>query len=191
MGILLSASDDSPDRPLDEIKEKSTEDQLMGKVSRTMKFGLQTWGSDGDIMPFIALAIGLRQSGHDVTVVYTSIDNKDYSFFAVIHDTCIIKSGTRFDVDLTKFYAKIIGSKNPYRDVALFMKSYFDPAVDDMYAAARKLCRESDLVIGHSIHYLLATAAEKENCPRVTVALCPMVVETRYTSPFDVNLGKL
>ena len=28
-----------------------------------MKIGLQTWGSEGDIQPFIALAAGLRKRG--------------------------------------------------------------------------------------------------------------------------------
>ncbi len=36
-----------------------------------MKIGIQTWGSDGDVRPFIALAAGLRAAGHDVTVAAT------------------------------------------------------------------------------------------------------------------------
>ena len=43
-----------------------------------MKIGIQTWGSDGDIRPFIALAGGLSSAGHDVTLAYASVDNKDY-----------------------------------------------------------------------------------------------------------------
>ena len=154
-----------------------------------MKIGLQTWGSDGDIMPFIALAIGLNQSGHDVTVAYTSIDNKDYFSFEAAHDISLIKAYERFDEHPTKIIAKIVKSRNPYKDFAMYMEHYFDPAIDEMYGAARKLCHENDLVIGHSIHYPLAIAALKANCPRVAVALCPMVVESKYTSPFDINLG--
>jgi hypothetical protein len=47
-----------------------------------MKIGLQTWGSDGDIRPFLALAGGLRARGHEVSLVVTSVDNKDYSLTA-------------------------------------------------------------------------------------------------------------
>jgi UDP:flavonoid glycosyltransferase YjiC (YdhE family) len=32
-----------------------------------MKIGLQTWGSEGDIQPFITLAGGLVCAGHEVT----------------------------------------------------------------------------------------------------------------------------
>ena len=47
-----------------------------------MKIGIQTWGSDGDILPFFALAHGLKKAGHAVTVAYTSVDKKDYSTIA-------------------------------------------------------------------------------------------------------------
>ena len=46
-----------------------------------MKIGLQTWGSDGDIRPFLALAGGLRAKGHEVSLVVTSVDNRDYSSY--------------------------------------------------------------------------------------------------------------
>jgi len=33
-----------------------------------MRIGIQTWGSDGDIRPFIALAGGLQAAGHGDSV---------------------------------------------------------------------------------------------------------------------------
>jgi UDP:flavonoid glycosyltransferase YjiC (YdhE family) len=154
-----------------------------------MKIGLQTWGSDGDILPFIALAMGLMRSGHDVTVVYTSVDNKDYSRFATLHDIRLVKAYDGFEEEPLEVVEKIVKYRNPLRELSLIMESHFCPALDEMYRAATALCRESDLVLGHIIHYPLATAAEKANCPRVAVMLCPMAIETRYMSPFDVNLG--
>lgn len=44
-----------------------------------MKIAIQTWGSNGDIRPMLALADGLTQAGHTITVAISSIDNKDYS----------------------------------------------------------------------------------------------------------------
>ena len=44
-----------------------------------MKIGIQTWGSQGDINPFIALAAGLSQAGHHVTLAITCADRKDYN----------------------------------------------------------------------------------------------------------------
>jgi len=155
-----------------------------------MKIGIQTWGSDGDILPFLALAIGLRQSGHKVTVVYTSVDNKNYLNVAAPHEIATIRVVDRFEEDGAELFRKITATRNPLEQLTLVLENYFVPAIDDMYAAAQKLCRENDLVIGHAIHYPLATAAEKANCPRVAVTLCPMTIETSQVSPFDTNLGK-
>jgi len=155
-----------------------------------VKIGIQTWGSDGDILPFIALANGLRVSGHNVTVVYTSVDNKDYSFYGDKFDISLVKAYEKFDEGKASVFADITASKDPLKQLALILKNYFDPAVEEMYAASKQLCNDSDLVIGHAIHYPLATAAEKSKCPRVPIILCPMPVKTSYVSPFGNNLGK-
>ena len=47
-----------------------------------MRIDLQTWGSEGDIQPFVALADGLQKAGHEVTLVITSVENKDYASLA-------------------------------------------------------------------------------------------------------------
>jgi len=155
-----------------------------------MEIGIQTWGSDGDILPFIALASGLRRSGHDVTVVYTSVDNKDYSSFAADFDITVIKAYERFDAERAKIFAEITEARDPLKELSMILESYFVPAIDEMYSAAKTLCNDSDLVIGHGIHYPLAIAAQKFNRPRVSVALCPMTIATNTVSPFDLNLGK-
>jgi len=154
------------------------------------KIGIQTWGSDGDILPFIALAIGLRRSGHKVTVVYTSIDNKDYSSLAASHDISIVKAHERFDEDGKEMFSETVNTRDPLKQLALVLDKYFVPAIDEMYSAAKTLCGESDLVIGHGIHYPLATAAEKTERPRISLVLCPMMIETEHVSPLDVNLGR-
>jgi UDP:flavonoid glycosyltransferase YjiC (YdhE family) len=155
-----------------------------------MKIGIQTWGSDGDILPFIALASGLKYSGHDVTVVYTSVDNKDYSSYGERFDISLIKAYEKFDEGKSRVFADIIASNDPLKQLALILENYFDPAVEEMYASSKRLCNECNLVIGHAIHYPLAIAAEKSECPRVPVVLCPMPIETKYVSPFGNNLGK-
>ena len=47
-----------------------------------MRIGLQTWGSEGDVQPFIALAAGLARAGHEVTLVVTDNAGRDYSGLA-------------------------------------------------------------------------------------------------------------
>jgi UDP:flavonoid glycosyltransferase YjiC (YdhE family) len=47
-----------------------------------MRIGIQTWGSTGDIRPFLALAGELQKAGHDVTLAITSVDSRDYTLLA-------------------------------------------------------------------------------------------------------------
>src|SRR5258708_32775985 len=50
---------------------------MVGCVAR-MRILLQTWGTDGDIRPFIALGAGLVLRRHTVTLAVGSLDDKDY-----------------------------------------------------------------------------------------------------------------
>ena len=54
-----------------------------------MRIGLQSIGTDGDILPFIYLAKSLYKAGHDITLSYFSIDGKDY-----------ISHFEKYDIDL-------------------------------------------------------------------------------------------
>ena len=50
-----------------------------------MKIGIQTWGSEGDINPFIALAKALSKAGNEVTLAITSTDRNDYKTISKKH----------------------------------------------------------------------------------------------------------
>ena len=46
-----------------------------------MRIGIQTWGTEGDVRPCLALAGGLSGAGHDVTLAVTEITNKRFDAF--------------------------------------------------------------------------------------------------------------
>ncbi len=43
-----------------------------------MRIGIQTWGSEGDIRPFVALGAALANRGHVVELLYTEIGERRY-----------------------------------------------------------------------------------------------------------------
>ena len=43
-----------------------------------VRIGIQTWGSEGDIRPFVALGHALAARGHDVEMLYTEISDRRY-----------------------------------------------------------------------------------------------------------------
>lgn len=155
-----------------------------------MKIGIQTWGSDGDVLPFMALAAGLQKQGHDVTIAYTSVDNKDYTAYSKQGGFQSFKAFDYFPVSLSEALPQIIAANDPMKQFMLIMNGFFNPAVEAMYKASHLLCVGNDLVIGHMMNHTLLTAAEKFNRPRVSVALSPLAIRTCYVPLFGPNLGR-
>ncbi len=158
-----------------------------------MKIGLQTWGSDGDIRPFLALTGGLRARGHTVSLIVTSVDNKDYSSYGKELDFGISHVGNlnHDDAALGLFRDKIIPAKNPLEQLDLILRYFYNPVIPEMYEAAEKLCGENDVVIGHSIHAVVQAAAEKAGKPHITVMMNHAGVYSRHSRIYGVpNLGR-
>lgn len=158
-----------------------------------MRFGLQTWGSEGDIRPFVALADGLQTAGHEVTLVITSAENKDYTPLA--HSLGLRIRQVRFpSFDPERFgrtEARAMQTVNPFKQVSIVFSDLFDPVVQKMYVASEQLCRDNDAVIGYHILYPLAIAAEKTKRPRVAVFISPNFLRSRYVPPEGLpNLGE-
>lgn len=154
-----------------------------------MRIGLQTWGSDGDILPFLALAAGLADAGHAVTVVCTSVDGKDYTEhgqrggYRVITVNGPVSSGPNLYA-LTRW-------QNPISELNALLRTSYEPLTHEMYAASDELCKRNDAVVGHVLCHTLLTASEKHGCPRIALALSPMVVRTVTQTPLGFSLGKL
>jgi len=155
-----------------------------------LKIGLQTWGSDGDLNPFFALAGGLSAAGHDVTLAVTSGERKDYGRFGERLGFRLIQAGyLGTDDELRKVRRKVYETANPFKQFD-FVLGLLESGVDSLYATARMLCAESDLVIGHCLLHPLQVAAEKARKPFVTVTLNHAFLPTRHASPARFpNLG--
>jgi sterol 3beta-glucosyltransferase len=162
-------------------------------MEKTIKIGLQTWGSDGDIRPFIALAGGLRARGHEVLLVITSVYNKDYSSFGREMDFAISHTDTLAWDDATArlYHTKIIEEKNSLKQLELIFDHLVHPLVPAMYVAAERLCKENEAIIGHSVHYPVQTAAEKAGKPYATVMLNHAAVYSKHSTIYGVpDLGR-
>ncbi len=159
-----------------------------------MKIGLQTWGSEGDIRPFLALAGGLSARGHEVTLAVTSVDTKDYSSYASslgfsivhAHDTYAKWGAER----LSRVKQDVIQAKQMEQVTRLY-DDLLEPAVDEMYAASTRLCEDSDAVLGYFIAHPLQTAALKRGRPYAPMVWSPDIFPSRYRSPSTLpDLGR-
>lgn len=158
-----------------------------------MRIGLQTWGSEGDIRPLVALADGLKKAGHEVTLVITSVENKDYNSLA--HSLGLRIRQVRFPSYNRERFGREVSrawqSVNPFKQVSIVFSHLFDPVAQNMYVASEQLGRDNDIVIGHYLLYPLAIASEKTKCPRVAVFISPNFLRSRYAPPEGLpKLGK-
>lgn len=160
-----------------------------------MRIGIQTWGSRGDIQPFLALADGLQRDGHEVTLVITSVDSTAEALGAVLPQVNIVPLASPVIGDPTTLQdieASIFAESDPVRQTQSIIEQLFITAETSMFEAAKHLCENNDLVIGHFFHYPLNVAAEITACPYVSVVLVHSTLPSAYIPPAGVpNLGSL
>ncbi len=159
-----------------------------------MKIGLQAWGSEGDIHPFTALSAGLVERGHDVTLVVTDNVGRDYSDsarrfgFKLIAVPNPVMASTE---EIERVWRQIIELGNPIRQAEVVMRYGFDPVAASMYEAARDLCADNDVVVGHFFAYPLQVAAQKSGRPSATVNIVHNCLPSSLICPPGLpNLGR-
>ena len=158
-----------------------------------MKIGMQTWGSHGDIRPFLALAEGLQAAGHRMTLYITCFDNESYAKVVSANGVNIqLVASPVMDVAEGERIAQLVyETRDPMKQVATILETGFEPAEDEMFVAALQLCQDNDLLIGHFFMHPLQIAAEKAQKPYVSIVLANVVVPTAYSNPLGINaLGR-
>ena len=159
-----------------------------------MKIGLQTWGSEGDIRPFTSLSAALKLAGHDVTLVVTDNAGRDYSGIANRYGFNLKALPGPIISDkheAAKVWQSIIDAGNPIKQAEMIMTYGFDPVIESMYEAAKELCAESELVVGHFFVFPLRVAAEKGKVPMATVNIVHNCIPSNYICPPGLpDLGK-
>ncbi len=159
-----------------------------------MKIGIQTWGTEGDVRPFIALAGGLSAAGHDVTLAVTADKNRDFTSFSE-HLNFKIRRVGYIDYDDERMKSigdRILKERNFLKQVHIIITHFFDPIAEDILCAAKLLSQENDLLIRHGLTYPLAVAAEQRNRSCVSVFPTAQAIPTKYSSPLITkSFGKL
>ncbi len=158
-----------------------------------MKIGIQTWGSHGDIRPFIALAEGLQAAGNEVHLVMTCVDSGLYH--GLVSQAGPADKRNRLavldPVQEEQIGRLAYGIRNPMKQMAAILRLCFAPVEDLMFEAAQQLCAESDLVIGHYFLHPLQVAAEKAGKPHVSVLLSHAGIPSDFNHPLgSVSFGK-
>ena len=156
-----------------------------------MKIGLQTWGSNGDIRPFIALASGLKNKGHEVILIVSSLDNRSYLETCRTLGIDYLQIPEIIDFDMQDFAKRTFKMNTLQWLIELLNQSLF-PYESEIYQASKQLAQICDVLIGHHFLYPLKIAALKSNKPYITVTFCHAAIPHKTHAPFRFpNLGFL
>jgi sterol 3beta-glucosyltransferase len=155
-----------------------------------MKIGIQTWGSNGDVRPLLALADGLQKAGHQITLAATSVDNQSYQGICDQLGIAYRQIPERIDFDLEDFSKRSLRMNSLQWLRILFNEAFF-PFEQAIYEAAQALVAENDYVIGRHILYPLKLAALQQNTPFFSVNFCPSAIPSgRFAPPRAPSLGR-
>ncbi|HUF38044.1 MAG TPA: glycosyltransferase [Anaerolineales bacterium] len=151
-----------------------------------MKISVLAAGSRGDVQPYLALALGLKGAGFDVTFVA----NEDYAGMAA-------PFGLDFHPIGVNAYEY---SKSPQVQAWLASKSTLDlvrttapavrPVLEPIFRDTLAACRESDLVVYHSFTLpFIFYFAEHLGIPSVPASLYPLPTRAHASLPAQVRPG--
>ena len=157
--------------------------------TRRLRIVLSTWGTTGDVQPFLALSERLLKVGHEVRVCTSEIYRERFAkrgidFYPV---------GVSFNADrLNQAMDAIAQIKNPFKSTIAIVKEGLLYKADKWYEDCLRGMVGYDLAICHAADVPGQEAAIRNNLPWITVSYWPGFIKTRYEPPFPIpNLGVL
>jgi rhamnosyltransferase subunit B len=147
---------------------------------------LATFGSYGDLHPYLAVAIGLRDASHHVTLATSGfyrhkIEGEGIAFGAISPDVGAWQSDPeigRKAMDLRS------GTRYVVRDL-------FVPYVDRCYEELLAICSGADLVVGHTLAFAVPFVAEKLKIPWLAAILQPASIFSALDPPISPAFPEL
>jgi sterol 3beta-glucosyltransferase len=156
-----------------------------------LKISILCIGSRGDVQPYIALGLGLREAGHDISIVTHQI-----------FEPFVCDSGLRFSpihsnpLEMLKTKAgqgALDGSTNPLRSRINFARLLF-PFIERTLSDCWIACQDSDAILYSALGFYFGPhIAEKLNIPAIPAFLQPFLHPTGAFPSllFSRNLGSI
>jgi UDP:flavonoid glycosyltransferase YjiC (YdhE family) len=151
-----------------------------------VRVGIHTWGSEGDIRPFLALGHALTGRGHQVEMLYTEIGERRYEAVAEslgFHARAVASPIVADTEQLYEIGLEAISARDQLRQGLIIARRLLEPVIPQMYQAGLALARRSDLLVHHFILHAARAAADQAATPAITVAFAHMLSDSRYIRP--------
>lgn len=139
---------------------------------------LNTFGSLGDLHPYLAIAIALRERGHEPVVATSEVYRQKIlaegvGFAPVRPDVGLL-------VDDAEFIAKLW---HPRRGTEVLMREYLVPHIEQSYEDLDEACERADLLLTHSAAYAGPIVAESRKLLWLSGVLQPAGFFSAYDPP--------
>jgi len=144
------------------------------------KILLVTFGSRGDVHPFVAVGQALLRDGCRA-VVATSAEHRELILSAGLEFAEVSPDATevleRLGLDLSALARRMAGN-----DRFLFEKILF-PHLKEGFSAVDPFCEKCDAIIVHPIAFSAQAAAQRRGLPLVLLALSPILLYSAHDPP--------
>jgi len=138
-----------------------------------MRILLFTWGSMGDVVPFVAFSKKLQSAGFEVVLGAADI----FSDFIKSHNIDYIKIGSSINKDkYNELMDKVLSEKNPRKQFKFLLKNALINDLEKQYEDCLDAIKQTDIVICHWMQIAGLMASEKLNKPVITITLNPIGV---------------
>jgi UDP:flavonoid glycosyltransferase YjiC (YdhE family) len=152
-----------------------------------MRFLLTSWGSHGDLHPFLALGRGLLARGHQVTLV----GHPDWAAETEITGLRFVSTGEPSREDFIKDHPDVLSMKaGGLVSLHTLVHRAIAPGFDHVLAALLAETSAHDAIVAHHFAFPAPVAAELSGLPFATVSLAPGVVPSAWSLP-GANFGRV
>lgn len=141
-----------------------------------MKITVNTFGTRGDVQPYIALSLGLERSGHQVRILSHDIFEADVKNHGLdFHPLALNPHEVLVNQALSELGNNIIR-------INQWMGANFRPVLRDIFTATLIANRDAELVINSGLSFAGWHVAEKLGVPALAAYLWP-IIPSRYLPP--------
>jgi UDP:flavonoid glycosyltransferase YjiC (YdhE family) len=137
---------------------------------------LTTFGSFGDINPYLAITLGLKERGHRPVLATSEF------YRSRIEGMGVEFHPVRPDIDLEDIDA-IRRIMHEWKGPQVLVREYLLPHLYDSYNDLLEVARDADLILTHPITYAGPIVAEKYNIPWASAVIAPISLFSAYDPP--------
>lgn len=154
-----------------------------------MRITILTWGTRGEVQPYVALGMGLQQAGHSVciashTIFQELIVSRGLEFSAIAGDPREWTQRQRA--------REVVATRNPVRFMREALK-LLNSLLEDTMVDSLKACQDTDAIIYSAMAWPGYNIAEKLGVPCCQAMVSPYVPTREFPSPLispKFSLGK-